>query len=238
MRFVSLLCILALLSSACTTSSPPATDNGSALSNIITSPENIPSSEENPSYEDWESAYTAAIMDENTLWSASIMDIDGDSVPEAVVWTDSADSNPCITRIYSYENGTSVIWYDWETSEDRLEDIFFVQYGDQIRCMATEHHSLTGMLELGVYELRKSSSSMGEGCIVPIILSKTTCSWNPYEYSDQIGNEAVAVEDAQSTLFQQTLTVLGEKILVRRLDIEPKGFDYTAETLAKRLRDW
>jgi hypothetical protein len=188
--------------------------------------------------EDWADAFAGAALERDNLWSLELMDIDGDGIPEAMERLSSADSTPAISRIFGYEQGTRAVWYDRAETGETFGQVFFVRAGETAKCIAIENSaSVGGVFRMGVFELVKGTRQNG-GAIVPLVVSETTCFGDPARYADVLGDDVEAAVAAQRELFEAAVAAMGEEIPARTLLVPFDGSAYTAETLARELREW
>lgn len=195
-------------------------------------------------YEDWKHAFAAAIAERNItygIFAISLIDIDGDGVPEAVEYITTASRGGRVSRIYGYEKGECKVWYDGEENSDLFDSVFFVNGDDDtLKCIATFNDGGLRDFTFGVYQLVKGIYASGETAIVPVAITKTTCSFYDYHIDlEELMPAVDSVFEAQQELYKQTLLLLGEPDLsVRELYVGTMDFDFTVETLVEQFEKW
>jgi hypothetical protein len=245
MRITVLALALLFTLCACTPSSLPPADGEDVAPVITASPQYSPQQTETPPPAgDWADAYAAALMKHDNWSGATILDIDGDGVPEAVGWVDASRIGPA-GRIYGYEDGECAVWYDiGEPFAETFDRIHFMRDGDIVRCVVAEQSIGIAVSSLSVYELVKSTDHLGKTRIVLYTLSQTSLLYRPDHLGDNVledrlADEIEAVFQAHWELYQKTLSALGEEdASARVLGVDLLGVEYTAETLAAALREW
>jgi hypothetical protein len=190
-------------------------------------------------YEDWAAAYAHTLLadtEQSNPISLSIIDIDGDGVPEAVEWINAGGSGSGVARIYGYLDGQCETWYD-AAIDDRLDRIFYLQDGDGVRCVAVSELSAIGAWEYGVYELVKITNHE-KTYIHPQVITKTSLLVDKGDIIAEAAEDIDAVIEAHLRVFQNTLSALGTEIHPRAMYFELDTYDYDAEALANELRKW
>ncbi|MCL2031246.1 MAG: hypothetical protein FWG93_06835 [Oscillospiraceae bacterium] len=190
---------------------------------------------------DWADAFAAVLTEDGHWAGVTLLDIDGDGIPEAVVWADTVSASGHAGYIYGYENGGCAVWYDsGEPFAKPFDRVYVLRDGDTLRCAAAERDIGIAFSRLSVYELAKTTNDSGQTRIVLYTVSETSLSYRPdHDGGDSLAGEIEAVLLAQQALYEKTLSRLGEEAENPRiLNVSLREGGYTAEQMAEKLREW